>query len=67
MIPVKEHHGLYRDETTNAIVNCSTDEYEQYILEKNQRLTQIKEIDSIKEDINEIKIALKMIIEKINN
>lgn len=67
MIPVKEHHGLYRDETTNAIINCNKDEYDQYVLHKNQRLLQIEEINSMKEDINEIKTALKIIIEKINN
>jgi L-rhamnose mutarotase len=66
MLPVKDHHGLYRDESTNAILNCNKNEYDQYLKQKNQRLMQISEITSIKEDISELKDALKMLIEKIN-
>lgn len=66
MIPVKDYRGLYRDESTNAILNCNENEYDQYLKLKNQRLMQKTEIDTIKNDINEIKDALKLIIEKIN-
>lgn len=66
MIPVKDHRGLYRDESTNAILNCNDNEYEQYLKLKNQKLLQQTEIAAIKNDINEIKDALKLIIEKIN-
>lgn len=66
MIPVKDHRGLYRDESTNAILNCNDNEYDQYLKLKNQRLLQQTEIATIKNDINEIKDALKLIIDKIN-
>lgn len=66
MIPVKDHRGLYRDESTNAILNCNDNEYDQYLKLKNQRLLQQTEIAMIKNDINEIKDALKLIIDKIN-
>lgn len=67
MIPVKDNRGLYRDESTNAILNCNSNEYDQYLKLKNQRLTQQKEINELKDDINEIKSCLKIIMEKINN
>ena len=47
MIPVKDHRGLYRDESTNAILNCNNNEYEQYLKLKNQSTTQQKEINEL--------------------
>lgn len=67
MIPVKDHRGLYRDESTNAILNCNENEYDQYLKLKQQKLLQQSEIAAIKNDIDEIKDALKLILEKINN
>ena len=66
MIPVKDHRGLYRDESTNAILNCNNNEYEQYLKLKNKRTTQQKEINELKNDIDEIKDCLKIILQKIN-
>lgn len=66
MIPVKDHKGLYRDEKTNAILNCNDMEYEQYIKTKNQKISEENEIKTIKSDIEEIKKCLKLIMEGIN-
>lgn len=66
MIPVKDHKGLYRDEKTNAILNCNDMEYEQYIKNKNQKISEENEIKTIKNDIEEIKKCLKLIMEGIN-
>ncbi len=67
MIPVKDHRGLYRDEKTNAVLNCNDNEYDQYVKIKNQRMTQQMEISELKNEIKEIKDCLKLIVEKINN
>jgi hypothetical protein len=67
MIPVKDHRGLYRDEKTNAVLNCNDNEYDQYVKIKNQRMTQQMEITELKNEIKEIKDCLKLIVEKINN
>ncbi len=67
MIPIKDNGGLFRDEKTNAVLNCNDKEYNDYIKLKNKKLTEKEEIDSLKSDIEEIKSALKIIIEKINN
>jgi len=67
MIPIKDNGGLFRDEKTNAVLNCNDNEYENYVKLKNKKLTEKEEIASMKSDIEEIKSALKIIIEKINN
>ena len=66
MIPVKDNKGLFRDEETNSIINCDDNEYEQYLKLKNQKINEKSEIESLKSDIDEIKSALKVILEKIN-
>lgn len=67
MIPVKDNKGLFRDEKTNSIINCDNAQYEQYIRIKTAKSKEKIEIESLKNDIEEIKSALKVILEKINN
>ena len=31
LIPVKDHHGLYRDSVTGALVNKNKNDYESYM------------------------------------
>ena len=62
MIPVKGHPNLYRDESTGAIINCDDNLYNQYIIATNNRMLQKSEIDTMKNDIEEIKSLLKEII-----
>lgn len=64
MIPVEGHKGLYRDQKTNAILNTNDNEYEEYMKLKNSKLKEKTEIESIKEEINEIKSLLKKLLEK---
>lgn len=62
MIPVKGHSNLYRDENSGAIINYDSQGYNQYILAKNNRESQKNEIDRIKNDIEDIKLMLKEIL-----
>ena len=62
MIRVKGYTNLYRDENSGAIVNCDSAAYDQYINIVNNRESQKKEIDVIKQDIIEIKSLLKELI-----
>jgi len=62
MIPVEGHKGLYRDETTNAILNCNDYQYRQYLMEKQNKLEEKKEIDMIKNEISELKSLLLQFI-----
>jgi hypothetical protein len=62
MIRVKGHTNLYRDENSGAIVNCDSVAYNQYLNIVNNRESQKKELDMIKQDITEIKSLLKELL-----
>jgi hypothetical protein len=59
MIPVKDNHALYRDEKSNAIVSTDMTEYKQYIDARKRKEDERTELDSLKNDINEIKEMLR--------
>ena len=54
--------NLYRDENSGAIVNCDSVSYNQYLNTIHNRESQRKELDQIKQDINEIKTLLRELI-----
>jgi len=58
MIPVEGHKGLFRDENSNAILNCNDYEYSHYLKEKENRIKEKQEINSLKEEIKELKSIL---------
>jgi len=62
MIRVKGHTNLYRDENSGAIVNCDSVAYNQYLNIVNNRDCQKKEINKMKNDIDEIKSLLQELI-----
>lgn len=62
MIRVKGYANLYRDENSGAIVNCDSVAYNQYLNIINNRESQKKELDMIKQDIEEIKSLLKELL-----
>ncbi|MGA1048326.1 MAG: hypothetical protein ACO3UU_09960 [Minisyncoccia bacterium] len=62
MIRVKGYTNLYRDENSGAIVNCDSVAYNQYLNIINNRESQKKELDMIKQDIDEIKSLLKELL-----
>jgi vacuolar-type H+-ATPase subunit I/STV1 len=66
MIPIKDNKGYYRDEKTNAILNWNDNQYREYIRIKNKKHSDSEELNKIKKDIEEIKSALKTIVESIN-
>ncbi len=63
MIPVEGHKGLYRDEKSNAIINCNDYEYQEYIRAKNSTLNEKNEIETIKTELCEIKVLLAKLLE----
>ena len=70
MIPIENNRSLFRDETTNAVINCSNFEYENYLREKQKRLEEIEkskkietDLENVKKDIDEIKSLLIKLIE----
>ncbi len=71
-VKVKDSGFLYRDEESGAILNCSDSEYNNYLDLKNKRLNEIqdlesqkKDIDNLKNEINEVKDLLKQVLTKL--
>ena len=67
-IRVKDKKNLYRDSKTNAIVNKNDSEYQKYLEQRNKKLQQTNDIEilksqvsSLKNDIGEIKVLLKLL------
>lgn len=63
MIPVEGHNNLYRDENSNAIINCNDYEYQQYLKVKNSTLNEKNELNSLKKEIEELKKLVFNLIE----
>ncbi len=63
MIPVKDHHALYRDENSNAIVSTDMTEYKKYVDARNQKQNERAELDELKDEIKEIKEMLRSIVD----
>ena len=61
-IRVKNHSNLARDAKTQAIVNTDKVAYNQYINDRNSRLSQKNEIDRLREEVE----ILKQLILKQN-
>jgi len=76
LIPVENNKGFFRDKKSDAILNCSDSDYQQYLEVKNKKINEIthmneitekiNEIDQLKEDINEIKYMMKLILSKLD-
>lgn len=58
---VKDDKNLYRDESSNAIINTNLEEYNNYISLRNRRENERKKINSIENEINTMKSDLEEI------
>tara|TARA_B100000902_G_C26715239_1_gene623885 strand:+ start:215 stop:412 length:198 start_codon:yes stop_codon:yes gene_type:complete len=65
MIRVEGHTDLYRDEKTGAIINDDSSGYSAYIKAKEKRALEKEELDTMKQEISEIKEMLKKITSKL--
>ena len=61
-IPVEGNPGLYRDKFSGAIVNCDSAAYNQYLNSLSIRDSQKRELDEMRNDIDEIKSLLKELL-----
>lgn len=62
MIPIDGHPNLFRDENSGAIINHDFSEYEKYLHIKNKKNSEKQEIENLKNEISEIKLLLKELI-----
>ena len=65
-IKVKDSGSLYRDEQSGATLNCSDSEYENYLKLKQQKLQEVDEMDKLKDDVDELKSMMKLILSKLD-
>lgn len=61
LIPVKGYSNLFRDRETGAIVNTDKSGYKNYMRMKEQKMREKQELDTIKSDIEEIKLLLRQL------
>ena len=68
-LKVEGHGELYRDSTTNSIVNRNTSDYNTYMSQKKMRTSKNQKVDTmaqdlahLKNEINEIKSLLKDLV-----
>lgn len=67
LIPIENNKSLYRDPGSGAVVNCSSYDYELYVQQKNEEIQKLSEIDRLKNDVNEIKDMMKLILSKLDS
>lgn len=60
-LKVEGHSNLYRDLNSGAIINSNVDEYENYMKAKVNRESMFGEINTLKQELDEIKQLLKKI------
>jgi len=63
MIPVKDQLNLFRDESTNAIINTDDGRYNEYIMAKNKVIDSQNKILDLEKEIEEIKNILYKLLE----
>ena len=68
-LKVEGHSELYRDSTTNSIVNRNTFDYNRYMSQKKTKNEETEKVDTMEQDlahlkneINEIKSLLKELV-----
>ena len=68
-LKVEGHGEMYRDSTTNSIVNRNTSDYNTYMSQKKMRTSKNQKVDTMEQDlahlkneINEIKSLLKDLV-----
>ena len=68
-LKVEGHGELYRDSTTNSIVNRNTSDYNRYMSQKKTKNEETEKVDTMEQDlthlkneINEIKSLLKELV-----
>ena len=67
MIPVEGHKNLFRDEKTGAIVNMDVVGYSNYMSDKRRNSDKQSELDSMKKEIETLKLMLIELSSKITS
>ena len=65
-VKVKQSPSLYRDEESGAILNFNESAYDSYLQLKEKKLKEAAEMDKLKDDVDELKDMMKLILNKLD-
>ena len=65
-LKVKDSGSLYRDEESGAILNCNDTAYNNYLKMKENKMKEVSEMDKLKDDVDELKDMMKLILSKLD-
>ena len=65
-VKVKDSNSLYRDEESGAILNCNDAAYNNYLKMKGNKMKEVSEMDKLKDDVDELKDMMKLILSKLD-
>ena len=65
-VKVKDSNSLYRDEESGAILNCNDTAYNNYLKMKEHKMKEVSEMDKLKDDVDELKDMMKLILSKLD-
>lgn len=65
-IPVEGNPGYYRDSESGAIINDSDSEFQAYLNEKKRRTSELSQFNALKNEVDELKDMMKIIISKLD-
>jgi len=63
---VENHVGLVRDTNSNAILNTSDKDYDEYIKLKSKALSEKEKIANLESEVSELKDMVKLLLEKLD-
>ena len=63
---MKDSNSLYRDEESGAILNCNDTAYNNYLKMKENKMKEVSEMDKLKDDVDELKDMMKLILSKLD-
>ena len=67
MLPVEGHKNLFRDESTNAIINTDKSAYNDYMNTRRINSDKKAELDAMKNEIETLKSMLNELASKITS
>ena len=63
LLKVKDHDGFYKDTSSGAVINKNNSDYQQYVETRDWLLSEKERLDSIENDIHDIKSLLLKVLE----
>lgn len=66
LIPVEGHSYLGRDSESNAIINMDNSGYEAYLLARQKAQQKDKDLEELRQEVQELKDLLKVVVSQLD-